>query len=529
MAGVSGARSLELPGLTGPEVALLVGRSLEFAELEKSLARASDGTRQVVFVAGEAGIGKTSLVRAFMAGAAGAVATQLAWGQSAEHYGPSEPYHPILDAVTRACRAGNVTLLKAFEVHAPLWLAQMPSLLSTERLRSVERRCAGATRERMQRELTDALEMAAERIPLAVWLEDLHWADAPTVEWLASFARRPDRARVLVVATFRPSAARAEVHPLYALRDELLRQGRVRMVSLEALDREAVEAYVAARFDPLPGATRALAHLAGRVFERTGGSPLFMVGMLNELVSRRLLYPVGRQWSVAGDAAEAALAVPSYLRELIGRQFDRLAPDEVSLLEAASVAGLHFCAALLASVTDRSVLDTDCSCARMSRDWGLLVSAGVEAWPDGTFSTRYGFAHALHREVLASRLPAGLAMQVHRRVGERLSAAYKGFEDEVAGQLALHFEQGRELAAAVEWLQKAGDAALASQGGTRGCRTLRTRTRIVGAPATNPAMRRAAGFIEAGALRAADRHAGHGLAGSGAQRCGGTRVLRQTR
>jgi hypothetical protein len=312
----------------------------------------------------------------------------------------------------------------------------------------------------MQRELTDALEMAAGCVPLVLWLEDLHWADAPTIEWLASFARRPDRARVLVLTTYRLSEARSKGHPLYALRDELLRQGRVRTISLESLDREAVEAYVAARFQPLPRAARALARIAGRVFERSSGSPLFMVGMLSELVSRSLLVRVGDRWSVASGAADASFEIPPYLRELIDRQVSRLAPEDVSLLEVGSVAGLRFCAALLASVTNRPVHEVDRSCARIARDCGLLVSAAFEAWPDGTISTRYGFAHALYREALASRMPVGLAVQVHRRVGERLSVAYKRFSDEVAGQLALHFEQGQELRAAVKWLQKAGDAAL---------------------------------------------------------------------
>ena len=450
----------ELPGFAAADGTLIVGRQRELAELETALDAVRAGTRQVALVAGEAGIGKTTLVRAFLSHAAVQAPLRLAWGQSAEHYGTSEAYHPILDALVRGCRARDGgALLKALERHAPLWLAQMPSLISPSRLRAVQRRIAGATSERMQRELTDALEATAADAPVALWLEDLHWADAVTIDWLAAFARRPEATRVLVLGTYRPAEARVERHPLHALRDELARQGRCRTLGLGPLSAGAVAEYVVARFPPRVGETERLSRLAREVHGRTEGSPLFMVGVLGELVDRGYLRRDGADWSVAQQATGEDLDIPEFLRQVIDRQIDRLSVPALRLLEAASLAGLHFDAAVLAAALERPIAEVEDACGEIARDHALIVEAGRAEWPDGTLATRFGFAHALYREALAAKLSAARGAQIHRRIAQRLAGAFLERADEVAGQVAMHFERGRDLASAVAWLRRAGAAA----------------------------------------------------------------------
>ncbi len=251
---------------------ILVGRANELAELDRALALARGGRRQILAVTGDAGIGKTTLVRAFLARAGQAQDLRIAWGQSAEHYGMSEPYHSVLDALVRACRAPwGECLLHALDQHAPQWLAQMPSLVGPAQLRALQRRTADATRERMQRELTEALEAAATLSPIVFWLEDLHWADVSTIDWLAAFARRPEPASILIVGTYRPADASAKGHPVYALRDELARQGHTREIALAPLEERAVAEYVGARFTAAPDAAPSLSQLATELHSRTGG------------------------------------------------------------------------------------------------------------------------------------------------------------------------------------------------------------------------------------------------------------------
>jgi hypothetical protein len=117
------------------------------------------GTRQVVFVTGEPGIGKTTVVDVFLAYAAGRGDLWTGRGQCVEHYGPSEAYLPVLEALGQLCRGpGGEQVIPLFGRYAPTWLAQMPGLVGEAEFEAVQRRAHGATRERMLRELAEAIE-----------------------------------------------------------------------------------------------------------------------------------------------------------------------------------------------------------------------------------------------------------------------------------------------------------------------------------------------------------------------------------
>ena len=123
-------------------------------------------------------------------------------GQCIEHYGPGEAYLPVLEALGRRCRApGGKRLIALLHQHAPTWLVQMPALLSLTELEALQRRTQGTTRERMLRELAEAMEALTTEQPLVLWLEDLHWCDVSTLDWLAFVARRWEHTRLLVIGT----------------------------------------------------------------------------------------------------------------------------------------------------------------------------------------------------------------------------------------------------------------------------------------------------------------------------------------
>ncbi len=453
------------PPFIEPKPGILVGRTDELAELEAALSAARAGRRSVVMVTGEAGIGKTTLIRAFLSHGARADDPRIAFGQSAEHYGAAEPYHCIFEALMRACRAPwGDEVLRALDQHAPQWLAQMRSLVEPSRLRALQRRTANATRERMQRELTEALEAAASRSPLVLWLEDLHWADVSTIDWLAAFARRPESARILLIGTYR--TAESSAAGWYAMHDELRRQGKVRDLALAPLARAAVAAYVDARFTPAAKAVASLARLASEIHRRTGGRPLFMVGVLNELVAKGILTCQDGAWSVGDTVQGDALNIPLDLWQVIDRQIDRLGPAVVRLLEVASAAGSEFSVAAVAAGAQRELDEVDTLCNELARRHQFLNRAGVEEWPDGTIASRFGFVHALYREAFYERLPAGRRAALHRRTGERLAQGHGDRASEIATQLAMHFERGSDAARAVFYLQQAGEMAVRRRAST---------------------------------------------------------------
>jgi DNA-binding winged helix-turn-helix (wHTH) protein len=185
--------------------ATLVGRESAVAELENHFQTAVHGQRQLIFVSGEAGIGKTSLLQAFARKIGSNPGVHVAVGQCAEGFGGKEPYYPILEAVGRLIRGPARTLVaNALAQAAPTWMVQFPALMRTGDQGDLQRNILGATRERMVREFCEALEMMAQEVVLVLIFEDLHWIDNPSLDVLSTIARRSERARLVLVGTLRP-------------------------------------------------------------------------------------------------------------------------------------------------------------------------------------------------------------------------------------------------------------------------------------------------------------------------------------
>src|SRR5262249_26970968 len=178
----------------------LVGREADLAHFHRLYTDALHGQRRVVFVTGEAGIGKTALVETFVRGLNHDPGLWIGHGQCIEQYGAGEAYLPLLEALDRLCRGpGGERLVTLLVQYAPSWVVQLPALLSASALADLQHALAGTTRERMLRELSVALDVVSAEHPLVLVLEDLHWSDASTVEALAMLARRREPARLLVL------------------------------------------------------------------------------------------------------------------------------------------------------------------------------------------------------------------------------------------------------------------------------------------------------------------------------------------
>ncbi|MGH8574072.1 MAG: AAA family ATPase, partial [Gammaproteobacteria bacterium] len=265
-----------------------VGRQDELAQLHEALAQALRGERRVMFVTGEPGIGKTTLIDAFLAQSAG-VHPDL-WfgrGQCIEHHGAGEAYLPLLDALGALAReADGEQLVQLLRGQAPTWLVQMPAAMEEAEREALTRQLYGSTQERMARELVEAIEVLTAERPLLLWLEDLHWCDLSTVELLAMLARRREPARLLVVGTYRPADVIASSHALQAMVRELRAHAQCRGLPLGFLTATEVCHYLAARFG-LPESQASRAEPWGRFVHRhTDGSPLFMVAMVDELMGQ---------------------------------------------------------------------------------------------------------------------------------------------------------------------------------------------------------------------------------------------------
>jgi len=445
------------PPLARLRPGLLVGREVEFVHLQQWLAQALRGERQVGFVTGETGIGKTTLVEAFVERVGGAGALWIGRGQCIEQYGAGEAYLPVLEALGRLCRGPEGQRFMALlGQHAPSWLVQMPALLGAADRDALQRRGLGATRERMLRELAEAVEILTAERPLVLVLEDLHWSDYATLAWLACVARRREQARLLVIGTYRPMDVLVRAHPLRTVIQELQRHGQCAELPLAYLTEAGVATYLVARSAgrPLPEG------LARLIQQRTDGNPLFMVSVVDAMVRQGVLQEGAAGWIVPGGLAAVARELPESLRHLIEQQLGQLSPEDQRVVEAASVAGVEFSAAAVSAGVNSEGIDVEERCAALARREQFLQARGTVEWPDGTVAARYGFIHAVYQEGVYERVPAGRRVWLHQRIGARQEAGYGAQAWEIAAELGVHFERGRDTPRAVQYLWQAGRKAL---------------------------------------------------------------------
>jgi DNA-binding winged helix-turn-helix (wHTH) protein/predicted ATPase len=435
----------------------VVGREAELAHLHAQLATALNGQRQLVFVTGEAGIGKTALVEMFLAEVAEANALRIGWGQCVEQYGAGEAYLPVLEALGRLGRAaGGEQLVQVLKQHAPTWLEQLPGLLRDRDVETVQRRAQGATRDRMLRELVEALDALALEAPLVLLLEDLHWSDSATIDLLRMLARRREASRLLVIGTYRPAdVASASAHPLRWVKHELQLHGHCDEISLEFLSVAAVDEYLRRRF-PGHGLPAELALVLHR---NTDGNPLFLVNTIDYLIGQGQLREIDGQWSLCGLPEDIASRTPDTLWQLVEKQVEDLTADEQAVLVAASVTGVEFSAAV-AVVAGIEAPQGELRCEALARRGRFLRRVGVAEWPDGTVTGRYAFIHALYQQVLYGRVSVGERVNLHLRTAERLERGYGDRAGEIAVELAVHFEHGRDFERAVRYRRQAGEHAL---------------------------------------------------------------------
>ena len=435
----------------------LVGRDRALADLWACMRIASTGKPQVVFIPGEAGIGKTAVAEEFQRQVtATRPATRIAHGQCVEGFGTKEPFYPVLQAVGQLCRGPTAAAVVAtLASHAPTWLVQFPALLTREHRETLKQEILGATRERMLREICEALETIAEVQPLLLILEDLHWADSSTLDLVSALARHPRRARIMVIATYRSADVTRSAQPLYALKRDLVARHLCREVVLEPLGRAQIAAYLAQACATLdvPEELAALLH------SHTEGNPLFMIAVLEHLTGSGLVERDRGTWRLTRDAAAISLEVPESLRQMIGAQIDRLEESEQRVLEVAAIAGGSFAPVISAPAADMDVGSFEACCDALARRVHILRLANTQELPDGRIAQRYAFVHALYREVLYERQAPARRAMLHRRRAERLEEVFAAALDDVAAEIAQHFEKGADWAHAVIYLRRAADVA----------------------------------------------------------------------
>jgi predicted ATPase/DNA-binding winged helix-turn-helix (wHTH) protein len=427
-------------------VANIQGREEEQERLRACQDLVAAAQRQVVFVTGEAGIGKTALVDAFLRQDAPRLRGYVARGQCVEGLGKREDYYPVMEALSQLCSSADgekaCTILARM---APAWLAGLG-------------RTAGQTNrpqdERLAGDLCSALEELAGEKPLLLVFEDLHWADEATIHLLSALARRRAPARLLVVAIFSPRNADAE-HPLKALKQDLLVRRLGSEIVLGPLSKTAVKEILSKELkqEALP------AGLSSFVHRNSEGNPLFVMALLEHLIAERFLVRVDREgakvWEQRAPYQEMEAGVPDGLAQMIELEIERLNPEEQRMLEAGSLMNVAFPAWAVAAALNGEMAQTEELCEGLARRLHFVNRAGEDELPDGTRSAFYVFAHGLYREVLYQRQAPASRARRHVRIAERVAELFAGREAIVAREMAHHYEAAGKWQGAANALRSA--------------------------------------------------------------------------
>jgi DNA-binding CsgD family transcriptional regulator len=395
-------------------IASLAGREREQATLRAALDAALAGQGALVLIGGEAGIGKTTLAEWALAETK-AQGAQTLVGRCYD-LSQTPPYGPWQEALERAPVGDGLPALPA---------ALLPPDREGEPLTSLQAIC---------RRARAYLAALAARRPVALLLDDLHWADPASLELLRVQGRGLSDLPLLILATYR-SDELTRRHPLYQLLPLLVREARALRLDLHPLDEAGLRA-LAGRYALLPAdEARLLAYLA----ERAEGNPFFAGELLRALEEGRALRREDDRWHL-GDPAH--VGVPLLLRQVLDARLMRLGAGEQGLLAAAAVIGQAVPLAVWQTVTGAGE-DALLAAVERAAGTGLLVET------PGEDAVR--FAHALIREALYDGTPGLRRRRLHRRAAEALAAQSRPDPDAVA----YHFQRADDPRAA-DWLERAG-------------------------------------------------------------------------
>lgn len=418
-----------------------VERDQELEVLDRAWKAVQAGAGRAVLIAGEPGIGKSSLASEVARRASDAGARVL-FGRCDE--GLAVPYQPFLEALTSLVATTTPEVLRHQAGHKIGELVRLLPDLAQQLTDLPPPVRADAETERYQlfQAVAELLSGACEDQPLVLVLDDLHWAAKPTLLLLHHVLTTSAHASMLVIGTYRDTEV-DRVHPLSESLDALLKAGAER-IRLRGLDLAGVAAFMQASAGTALLDERAV-DLVGALHEQTQGNPFFIGALLAHLVESGAVFEEDGRWTAPPGVGVGELGLPEGLKAVVTRRLSRLSEPSNRALRVAAVVGAAFRVDIVERACDLE-LDPLIEALDEALHAGLLVEA-----PGG-----YAFAHALIRQTILDELTAPRRMRLHRRIGEAIEALPAA--DRHLEALALHFAQASLDGQA----EKAADYALAA-------------------------------------------------------------------
>ncbi|HEV3096745.1 MAG TPA: AAA family ATPase [Candidatus Dormibacteraeota bacterium] len=444
------APQVEAPGAT-PETALpigaflgalpsslLVAREDEMHRLLATIDAVASGSGRLTLLVGEPGVGKTRLVQEVMLSARNR-RFLTATGRCYELH-QSVPFYPFLDALATAYASCPPAVRAALPRRWPQVGRLLPDV-------SVEVQQFGAggpdDQQRLFRAVTGFLQAIAGETPVALLLDDLHWADGASLELLQHLARHTRSDRILLLGTYRNVEVNRR-HPLEAALRDLTREELIERIAVRRLEARGTSELIATTL----GAPNVSDQLVELIHQRTEGNPFFVQHLLRLLVERGDVYLEAGHWT---ERALATMEVPESVRSLIGQRLGRLAETTQEILQDASVLGQTFSFEVLSQVAGGSEADLEAAFEEAGST-GLIHEAGTDT---------YAFDHALTQQALYTELSGRRRRRLHLAAAEALERLPQESRGGLSAELAWHFVEGAQEKRALPYAVAAGDQARA--------------------------------------------------------------------
>jgi predicted ATPase/predicted Ser/Thr protein kinase len=444
-----------------PSELKIVGRERERADLRAGFKSAMAGRSMMLCVAGEPGIGKTTLVEDFLHEL---IATdqpcRIARGRCSERLSGTGAYLPWLEALdsliqseageslARTMKFSNESATRVMKLIAPTWYMQVAPLPSevTSEVRMLSERTA-ASQERMKMELSALVQELTRSRPLILFFDDLHWSDASTIDLLTYLAGKFETMRLLIVVTYRTSDLLLARHPFLQVKPDLQARGLCREITLEFLIRSEIERYLSVEFPShhFPDELTSLIHT------KTEGNPLFMTDLARYLRDRRVIVEEVGQWVLAGSLPQIERDLPESVRGMIERKIAQLGEEDRRLLIAASVQGSEFDSALVATALEMDPGEVEERLENLERIHAFVRLIGEKEFPDHTLTLRYRFVHVLYQNALYALLRPTRRIALSSAMARGILGFYGEKSVSVASELAHLFSIAREFAQATDY------------------------------------------------------------------------------
>ena len=427
---------------------VFVGRQAEMDQLKAGLEDVLGGSGRLIALMGEPGIGKTRTSEEFVT-YAGLRGAQTLWGRCYET-GGQPPYWPWVQAIRSYVREVDADDLRRQMGSSASVMAELITDIK-DRLPEVqappEIEDPDSARFRLFDSIASFLKSASQTQPLVIVLDDLHWSDRPSLQFLEFMARELGQSRVLLLCTYRDMELNRR-HPLTVTLGGLARERLYERVLLRGLTESDV-----GRFIGIASGVQPPQELSATVYRHTEGNPLFVTEVVRELVQ-------------SGDMAESRISgdstwsvrIPEGVRDVIGRRLDRLSERANDLLTTAAVVGRDFTLNVMKELAEDTTESQLLDVLDEALDARLIEELTDEVG-------HYQFTHALIQETLTSELSLTRRVRIHARVAETLERVYWDETEDHASELVVHFSEAETVLGTdrlVKYLITAGEAELSA-------------------------------------------------------------------